>query len=161
MARSIGASLPDHVFALLRGDNLRAHIGLTLLLLSETEDGWPHLALLSIGEVLALSPDRLRLALWPQSTATANLTRRGRATLALVHEAASYSVRLSAERGEDLSVSNDYELATFDAQVTEVFEDVAPYATLTSGITYQLHDPEAVLARWEKTLRALRVPKTG
>lgn len=156
MARSLGASLPKPVFALLRGDDLRAHLGLTLLLLSETQDGWPHLALLSVGETLALSPNRLRLALWPQSTATANLAGHGRATLALVHGAASYSARFNAERAQDLKLDEDHVLAVFNAQVIEVFQDVAPYATLTSGIIYELHDPEIVLARWERTIRALR-----
>jgi len=33
----------------------------------------------------------------------------------------------------------------------------APYAAITSGITFALHEPEAVLARWQRQISALRL----
>src|SRR4051794_21230861 len=43
--------------------------------------GWPHAALLSAGDMVVLSSERIRFALFPQSTTVANLTRDGRITI--------------------------------------------------------------------------------
>lgn len=62
MTRSLGSELPEPVHAALTVDDPAEAEGLTLLLLSVRADGWPHLALLSVGEVVALDRRRLRLA---------------------------------------------------------------------------------------------------
>jgi hypothetical protein len=41
-------------------------------------------------------------------------------------------------------------------RVEDVQEDAVNYAELTSGIRFRLHDPEAVVARWQQTIDALR-----
>jgi hypothetical protein len=156
MARPLGATLPEPVRTLLNGEQLSAREGLTILVLTTTPEGWPHLAMVSVGELLALTADRLRLALWLQSTATANLTRTGRTTLALVHEGAGYYVRCAAQRDEDLPPGRVGRLAHFELQVEEAFEDVAPYAELTSGITFRLKNRSDVLPAWQETIDALR-----
>src|SRR5919202_5920624 len=99
MARSVGNEIPAAIRPLFSGQDLAAREGLTFLLLSTTEDGWPHLAMLSVGEVLAVDDRRLKLALWRNSTAAGNLTRTERATLALVQGGAGYSIRLATARG--------------------------------------------------------------
>ena len=33
---------------------------------------------------------------------------------------------------------------------------VEPYAAVTSGVTFILHDPQAVLPRWQRQIAALR-----
>ena len=48
------------------------------------------------------------------------------------------------------------ERAVFDAEVISAARDEVPYARLRSGITYELADPDAVLARWRATIDALR-----
>ena len=121
-----------------------------------TEDGWPHLAMLSVGEVLATGPRELRLALWRSSTATANLTRAGQATLALVHDGTGYYLRCSARRGPDLELEQSGPLAYFVARVEDVLEDNVGYAVLESGIQYRLARPEQVLPRWREAIAALR-----
>jgi hypothetical protein len=141
---------------LLDGSDLARWVGETILLLTSTPDGWPHVAMLSVGEVLLLDAQRLSLALWPGSTATANLTQSGRATLALVHNQAGYYVRVSSQRQDDLAVPETSGYASFSLQVVDVQEDVAPYATLTSGVTYELKDAASTVARWERTVAALR-----
>jgi len=156
MARSIGSRIPLSVLALLSGEALEQRIGLTFLLLSATADGWPHLAMLSVGEVVAPDDGHLRLALWPASTAAGNLARDGRATLSLVHEGAGYSVRLGMSRGPDLVTPLGGTLARFEAEVQDVLEDVAPYAVLETGVHYRLKDPDAVLVRWRETVAALK-----
>jgi hypothetical protein len=47
-------------------------------------------------------------------------------------------------------------LAVFEAEVERVRVHVAPYADVTSGISFALHEPSAVLARWQRQIAALR-----
>jgi hypothetical protein len=145
--------LPKTVTDLLDGTDPARQVGLTLQLMTADPDGWPRLALLSAGEVIAVNPTRFRIALWPDSRTTANLTRSGQATLAFVVANAAYSVRLSACRGEDLAEPAG--LAVFDGRVVEVRCDVAPYAVLESGIRFRLVDENAVVDRWRTTTAAL------
>jgi hypothetical protein len=156
VARSIGNQIPSTLWPVLDGSDVARWVGTTILLLTSTPDGWPHLAMVSMGEVLLLDSRRLLLALWPNSTATANLTHSGRATLALVHGQAGYYVRAATLRGEDLAVPDAGSYACFSLQVADVQEDVAPYATLTGGVTYVLKDPIDTVERWQRTVRGLR-----
>ena len=157
MSRSIGPNLPDPLRALLDGDDLRSKEGTTLLLLTVTGDGWPHVAMLSVGELLAVSPERLRAALWPASTATRNLTSTGQATIALVHERVAYYLRCRARRGPDLDVaSSEAGLAYFELELGDILEDVVPYAELTSGISFRLADSPEGIERWDERIAALR-----
>lgn len=156
MARSVGNEIPATIRPLFCGDDLAAREGLTFLLLSTTEDGWPHVAMLSVGEVIASGPRSLRLALWRNSTAARNLARSSRCTLALVHGGAGYSLRLSTEQGPDVEGPLSGRLASFAASVEDAVVDEAPYAELTSGVTYRLRDRSDVLPRWEEAVAALR-----
>jgi hypothetical protein len=155
MAHSVGNQIPEAIRPLFDGLKLEEREGLTFLLLTTTEDGWPHLAMLSVGELLAVGDRELRAALWRGSTAASNLARTGRATLALVHQATGYSMRCSARQGTDLPVEHG-RLAYFELQVEDALEDVAPYAVLTSGVAFRLNDPNEVLPRWRETVEALR-----
>lgn len=112
--------------------------------------------MLSVGEVLATDEGHLRLALWPNSTATGNLSASGRATLALVHEEAGYYIRLAATRGADLKLPSGGHLAFFEGAVEDVQQDIAPYAVLESGVRFRLKDPASVLPRWRETVAVLR-----
>lgn len=155
MARSVGNEIPLAIRPLLSGDDLAARQGLTFLLLSVTDEGWPHLAMLSVGELIASGPRELRLALWRNSTAARNLARAGRASLALVHAGAGYSLRLSTRQGPDIEGPLSGRLASFGCTVEDALVDEAPYAELTSGVTYRLIDPADVLPRWQEAVAAL------
>jgi hypothetical protein len=144
--------LPADVVALLDGSDLEARVGLTIELLTVAEDGWPGVALLSAGEVLAISDSDVRLALWPSSRTTANLTRTGRGVLAFVHAGAAFTVRVEARRAADLPGP----LAAFAGRVAAVRRDEVGYARVTSGITFDLPDAPAVVARWRETIEALK-----
>lgn len=50
----------------------------------------------------------------------------------------------------------EYDRDRFACRIVSVKEDVAKYADLTSGVHIQLHSPEEVLNRWEKTLEELK-----
>lgn len=116
--------------------------------------GWPHAALLSAGDMVAMPSGRIRFALFPQSATTANLTRDGRLTLSLALDGGICELMLRAHR---LAYSPpDVPLAFFEAEVETVRHHKAPYAAVTQGITFLLHDPHAVLPRWTRQISALR-----
>jgi hypothetical protein len=116
--------------------------------------GWPHAALLSAGDAVAVASGRLRFALFPQSATTANLTRDGRLTVSLALAGGMCELRLRAHRLAH--ASPDVPLAFFEAEVETVRNHKAPYADVTQGVTFALHDPQAVLARWTRQIAALR-----
>jgi Pyridoxamine 5'-phosphate oxidase len=150
-----GASktVPDIVRRYLDGQDL---LGKTQALRLSTvdSDGWPHASLLSAGDVVAVSPERLRFAVFRESTTTANLVRDGRVTLTMSMERGMCELRL---RARPLSkTSSDVPLALFEAQVEQVRMHVAPYADVVSGITFELHKPNEVRERWERQIAALR-----
>ena len=155
MAYSIGNEIPAELRPLLFGLDRQAQEGLTFLLLTTMPEGWPHLAMLSVGELLATDARSIRMALWRNSTASRNVTASGRCTLALVHANAGYSLRCVAARGPDLEVEGAGLLAYFGLRVEDIQKDEAPYAWLTSGVTFELKDPDDVLPRWRRTLEEL------
>jgi len=156
MTRSLGDQLPDALRQLLDGSNLASREGLTFLLLTTDEAGWPHMAMLSVGELVAMDQHTLRAGLWLHSSTSKNLTQAGRAMLTLIADGNGYYVRLAAQRGPDLDLGAEGRLAYFEMQVEDVQEDSTDYATLTSGITFRLNQPEQVVPRWQHTVDALR-----
>ncbi len=146
-------TLPSAITDLLDGVDPGKHVGFTIQLVTADPQGWPRVALLSAGEVVAVDPMRLRIALWPESHTTENLARVGQATLTFVFDNAAYSVRLRVCRGEDISAP--IHLAVFDGRVVEVRRDVASYAVLESGISFRLVDESSVVDRWRTTTEEL------
>ncbi|OWA34150.1 hypothetical protein B9G55_17660 [Saccharibacillus sp. O16] len=142
-------------YALLDGTRLEDKLHIAMTLHTVDEDGYPHQAMVSAGEVWAESPERLRIALWLGTKTTGNLLRTGRALLGFVHEGVSYTIRLQATAMPEIPDAR-HPRARFAADVLESRADVAKYAELTSGITIQLHDPQQVLVRWKETLEELK-----
>jgi hypothetical protein len=148
--------LPDSVRRLLDGSDLAKREGLTFLLLTNDEDSWPQVAMLSVGEVVAVAPDVLHAGLWLHSGTSKNLTRSGRATLVIVANGNGYYIRVNAARGTDLDLGPEGRLAYFVLNIEDVQEDSADYAKLTSGVTFKLKSPEQVVPRWQHTVDALK-----
>jgi len=138
---------------LFDGSDPGKHVGFTVELATTDPDGWPRLALLSAGEIFTVDQTRLRIALWPESHTTANLTRTSRATLTFVHGKMAYNIRLRTCRGENLDTPGP--LAVFDGRIIEIRREVAPYAELESGITFSLPNEESTVDRWRDTIAAL------
>jgi hypothetical protein len=155
MSRPLEARIPPDVRALLDAD-LASSVGVALLLLAISEEGWPHQAMISCGEIAAVSDERLAVALWPSSTAARVLAHGGRATLTLVLPPTAYALRLDVEPAGELETPMAGRLARFLATVAAATADEAPYATLESGVRYSLKDPDQVLARWREVREALR-----
>jgi hypothetical protein len=159
VTRSLGTQLPQTVRALLDGSQLAEREGLTFLLLTNDEDHWPQVAMLSVGEVVAVASDVLHAGLWLHSGTSKNLTRTGQATLVLIADGNGYYVRVRATRGPDLDLGAEGRLAYFVLQVEDVQEDSADYARLTSGVTFKLKEPQQVVPRWQHTVDALKAAR--
>jgi hypothetical protein len=136
-------------------DEPERYVGLTILVLSELESGWPHLAMVSVGELVVAEDGRLALALWPTSTCAANLSRAARATLGVVVDGLAFSLRCRVDDELSITTDEDPERRAFVLRVAAATKDSAPYAQLLSGVTYRLHDAQATLARWRRTRAAL------
>jgi hypothetical protein len=147
--------LPAEVRTLLDGEDLRGREGQTFLLITAPENGWPHVAMLSVGEVFAPSETELRLALWPGSQTTKNLTAGALGLLMVVASGAAYYVRLRCRRLADAAVA-EKPRALFSATVDEVLQDAVDYAQITSGIGFRLPDRERVLTAWAESVEVMR-----
>jgi hypothetical protein len=156
MTRSLGNQLPDTVGRLFDGSDLANREGLTFLLLTNDEDNWPQVAMLSVGEIVAIDGRTLHIGLWLHSSTAQNLTHTGKATLVLVANGAGYYIRVSARREDDLNLGAEGRLAYFVLNVEDVQEDLTEYASLTSGVVFELKDPGMVVPRWQQTVDALR-----
>lgn len=144
MSRPLDPVVPPALRTLLDADPGDAAVdGFTLLLLTTRADGWPHQAMLSVGEIAVIADNRLKLAVWPGSTSTANLRERGQATLTAVVDGVAYALFLRAEPTADVGA-----LACFDARVSRATADEAPYARLDHGVRFTLNDRDGTIARW-------------
>ena len=151
--------LPATLIALLDGSLPDSHLNQAIRLSSVGSNGWPYAAQLSVGEIIALSPQQLRFAIWPGSTTTANLARDGKMTLALVNDGAVIEIQALAKKREE--AITDLQLAVFDAEVHQVVIHRAPYATVVSGVTFSLKDEAAAVARWRQQIAQLKALPDG
>lgn len=120
-------------------------------LLTMAADGWPHAAMISVGE-LVVRPDRtLGLATWSRSRTTANAKQTRHALLHVILDSHAIRVRLLLRPEKD-----DGTLTLFSGEVVGIDEDSAAYATLTSGPIFMLHDAQSVLERWVATVARLQ-----
>jgi hypothetical protein len=147
--------LPPAVAALIDGAGLEGKIGVTIVLTAVDGDGWPRQALLSVGEVLSVSGGDVLLALYNGSRTTRALASSGRALLTVVAAGAAYKVCIEVAQAGSADG-----LARFAGRVVAVDEDRVGYARITSGITYELPDPQPVLQRWGRQIDQLRAVAT-
>jgi hypothetical protein len=140
--------------ALLDGSRVEERVGDTFILNTTTADGWPHIALLSVGEVLSVGDREIRIALWPNTAATRNITENGKALLAIIGAHRCLYLRLACRRGEDIP-SGSGRLAFFAGQIEQAVEDEVGYAMITGGVTFDVTGDE-VVERWRRTIASLR-----
>ena len=147
-------ALPAGVVKTLNGTDLETRSGEAIRLITVGEDGWPHAAQLSIGEVLAVNPAELLIAIWPHSQTAQNLRRDGRLSLALVANGALLEMR--AHAALEAEHQTDLDLVVFRVKIQSIREHRATYADVTSGVSFRLHDRERTLARWRDQVDALK-----
>ncbi|HUG53189.1 MAG TPA: hypothetical protein VMR21_06290 [Vicinamibacteria bacterium] len=161
MSRRVGGRLDDTLFERLSGRGVTERPQEAILVATTDERGRAHPALLAYGEVLALTPTILRLAVSGGGTTARNLRDRGALTLCLVGpDGAAYVKAAARALAPEPSLSAGG-LAAFEARVEDVLADSparGEEARLTSGITYAAADPARhsrdAIARLEALRRA-------
>jgi hypothetical protein len=148
------------VLRFLDGTELDRKVGLAMQLVSAEEDGSCHVALLSVGEVLAPDDGTIALALHATSSTTANLRGQGRALLCLVLDGACIDVELAVRSSDQVEIQGK-EHALFLTDVTRVWRDEVGYARISSGITYELLREAEVVGRWQETVETMRALQPG
>lgn len=147
--------LPQNVSAFLDGTSLQSKVGETILLVAADADGWPRMALLSVGEVLAVPPTEVALALYAASRTTKALMGTGRGLLLVVADGTTYKIQLEVE-----PIRSEGPLLLVRGEIVRVDEDRVSYAQTVSGVRYELDDEASVMQRWEQQIETLRtVPR--
>lgn len=161
MTRPLGDTLPDVLLSLLDAGDLRGRVGKAILIATADARGWPHAALLSYGEVVAVDRRRIRLATYRKSTTSENLRRDGKLTLCLIETGMAYYIKAQARAQQD-PMGGHAHLTRFEAVVEAVLEDQAqedlePGAGVTGGITFCTGRPQGeVLRDWQAVVGSLR-----
>lgn len=146
--------IPSAIRSFLDGNNLPAKPMNAIRLSTVNEEGWAHASLLSVGEVLALPNAKIRFAISPRSSTTANLLRDGRLTMVIPFEKGVCEMRMRSQQID--KAIKDIPLSFFEAHVETIRHLVSAYADVLSGETFSLHEPDAVFARWDRQIAALR-----
>ena len=139
----------------LGGSDLEGKQHEAMQLLTVTDKQWPHLAMISVGEVIAMSPSSLRLALWQGTQTSMNMMETGKATLIAVHGQRLLHIRLEVRLLPAL-VDTIHPRDRYECNILHIRIDQAPYAEITSGITFQLKDQAGALVRWMATIEDLK-----
>jgi hypothetical protein len=150
--KQIGSSsMPHGIVEFLNGKDFERKACQALHLATVDQDGWPHGAMLSAGEMLALDSSEVAMLLYQSSNTSRNLARDGRLTLTLPldHGLCEMRLRATAKKQEG---RHRY----FTAVVEDIRQHRSHYADVVSGVTFRLHDPTAVLARWSRQIEMLR-----
>jgi len=161
MSRPLGNELPEALLSLLDAHDLPSRAGKAILITTIDAQGWPHPALLSYGEVVAVDARRLRLATYRSSGTSENMRRSGHLTLCLVEAGMAYYLKTRAVEQES-PWARFPELARFEATVEQVLldqarEDLEPEGRITNGIEFETGKPrEKLLVEWAAVLNALR-----
>lgn len=147
-------AIPGSILTLLDGQNLSSKTNSAVHLSTVDADGWPHTAILSVGEILAGTDGRIRMAISAASSTAANLSRNGQLTLMLPFARGLYEIRLQVRR-VDITVAR-LPLHFFEGMILSLHNHPAGYAEVLSGVTIELLDQRSTLNRWVRQIAALR-----
>lgn len=146
--------LTDDLQDLLNGKQLAQKQHIAMILQSITSEGYPHSAMVSVGEVIALDSEHLRIALWPQTQTSISLAEKRKSNLIIIYNNMVSYLELDITLLPSLD-NEVYERTRFETTIKSIRQDVAKYADITSGITVEMHEPEQVLNRWNIILQEL------
>ena len=150
MGISLGAALTDSLVDRLAGRELERYEALVVPIATVDPAGWPHVALLTYSEIVALDRGMLRIAIGARSGSAANLRRTGHVTVLLFDAGLVHYIKGAArERRSSMECSPGN--AMFDVSVTDVLADAAdPHREGTSfvrgGLTFHC-DPSWAAGR--------------
>ncbi len=155
--------LPATVRKLLNGDGLASKTGTVIVAAASDGDGRPHFGLLSCGELLAVEDDRILIALWAGSGLDRNAVAAGSMSLMFVEPPEAIYLKLVVEAvagGAGIGAEVGAEgLEFLDCRVVETRLDTEEGLPIVAGLRFAAseQDEPALLARWERTIAALRV----
>jgi hypothetical protein len=165
MSRSVGSELPPALMERLSGRNLDAVAAKVVQIVTVDAAGWPHPALLSYFELVAIDPRHIRCATYATSTTSGNMRRSGHVTFAIIDERLACYVKAHAVEIAPAMQATTWN-AAFDCRiehvlVDEVNEEYEPGAYVSSGVTY--HNPQRAveLARARAVIAELRTGTLG
>lgn len=179
LAQRVFDEWPPALRALFDGTALASKAGFTASLITCDAGGHLRTSLLGIGELYAPDARSLAFALWPNSRAERTLRaaaeeganrpersrERAQAALTFVHDGAFHQVQLAVEPLAGGEGEPGCALALFLASIDTGEAQQVGYARLTSGIAFELSgqtgEQQAVLARWECQIDALRRAADG
>jgi hypothetical protein len=147
------AEISAGVESFLNGEDLLAKTQ-AIRLSTVDADGWSRVSLLSVGEILFRPGEGFRFCVFQQSGTAANLERDGRVTISMALDRGMLELRARATAC-DREVA-EASLAFFKAKIDSARLHAAPYAEVTSGVTFSLDEPSTVLPRWQKQVTTLR-----
>ena len=155
MSSFVGDALPETLTHRLSADQALERSDRALVICSVDEHGWPHPAMLSGLELVALDHRNIRLALHTRSRTTRNLRANGRLTVILADEDAVYYIK-----GDTLALAINAatpDLTRFNLRVDSVLQDASgadEHARIVTGIriTRDAMDPAAARARLDALL---------
>ena len=159
VSRHAGHRLDEGLFRRLSGEGGATRAHEAILIATTDERGRPHPALLSYGEVLALTPDLLRIAVPAKSTTARNLGARGALTLCLIGPDGVAYLKTAAQALPREPFLDAQGLVAFEARVEDVLVDAptaGEKAHLTSGIAFTTDEPESQERAWAARLEGLR-----
>lgn len=112
-------------------------------------DGYPHVALLSVGEFYISGPDEIHFCVFANSKTLKNLEREPFVTLAFVHKNENIVIKVRSTLLSTKTIE-DIELCFFKGVVTEEKIDRIDYAEICCSSAFTLKSPECTLKRWDK-----------
>jgi len=159
MARRRAEQLTDDLHQRLSAARIDAHADEAIVICTVDAEGWPHPAVLSYFEVVAVNQHTLHIAVYTSSRTCANLRERGKATVIIAGAGLVCYVRgvvaeltpAMREAPYNAKMALRIEQVIFD----EAPQDLEPGVGVTSGITYSPRTPQA-LARARAILSELR-----
>lgn len=142
------------IFEFLNGKNLSDKRREAMMLLTVTKDGWPHTAMISVGEIVAVNREELRIGLWQDTKTSKNIVRTKQAALNFFYNGKAIYIELSLKKLDPLQ-NTEYPRDRFSAKIISFREDMAKYADIISGVQIELKMPEEVISRWQRTVEDL------
>lgn len=154
MSRDLGNVLPEEVLTAFDGRNIESKIGLAYLLVTTDDDGTPRPCMLSVGELLAPDAQHIRVALWPGTTTSKNLSRGSRVLFCYVAEG---SVVYAKGVPRPMGPGPGSKLERFEIAVDKVESDLHQGMPVKETIRFEIQDgdPSDIASQWRSQLESL------
>ena len=135
MSQRLGNELTEALLKRLDGHAVTSHEGKIIPIFTLDESGWPHPALLSYYEVVAMDSSTIDMALWKNSSTANHLRRAGKVTLMITDKGVNYYVK-GTVRELQAEMKGVPQVSRFRMTTEELLEDQEANAEITSGLTY-------------------------